>query len=343
MFRPMKYHVITLVFFVFLFASCSNVGPELPDDDDVEVIENPDPLSMWNESPTKTAIVEFVEEVTEEGSESFVPVSDRIAVFDNDGTLWCEQPLYFQMVFGLKRALEEAKNDPALASREPFKSLIAGDLAGAFKGGKKALTEMMMVQHANLTTDEFEAAVAEWLAEAKHPRFDVAYDQLTYSPMVELLLYLRDNEFKTFIVSGGGIDFIRTFSADAYGIEPPQVVGSSLKVEYRTDDNGEPYLYKLPELFFIDDGPGKPVGIHYNIGQRPIAAFGNSDGDYEMLEWVTSQSGPSLGAFVHHTDSIREYAYDREGHIGVLNKGLDDAKSKGWLLIDIKDDWKEVF
>ncbi len=335
--------IVSLVVAMFLIAACNNVGPELPDDDDVEVIANPDPLSLWNDSPTKTAILDFVESVSDEGSIDFVPQEDRIAVFDNDGTLWCEMPLYFQLLFGIDLAIEEAKKNPALASREPFKSLMAGDLAGALKGGESAMIEIIMVSHSGLTVEQFDDAVERWLATARHPRFEELYNQLTFSPMVELLLYMREKGFQTFIVSGGGIDFVRQFSESAYGIPTNQVIGSSVKKEFQYDDDGIGRIYRLPEIFFVDDKAGKPVGIHHHIGRRPIAAFGNSDGDYEMIDWVTSGSGPSLGAFVHHTDSIREYAYDREGHIGVLNRGLDDAKDRGWIVIDMAKDWKKVF
>ena len=330
--------IITLV-----FIACDNYRPELPADEDVIVNDYPDPLALWNDTPPKTRIVDFIDRVTDPNGQDYVAASDRIAVFDNDGTLWCEQPMYIQLAFAIERATEIAGSDPDLASVEPFRSLLSGDIGGALEGGERSLMEILMVSHANNTTDEFRDEISSWFETARHPRFEMQYNALTYAPMLELLLYLRENEFKTFIVTGGGIDFVRAISETEYGIPPEYVVGSSLKTEYLYQDDGIPVIMRRGELFFVDDKAGKPVGIHHHIGKRPILAFGNSDGDYEMIEWVSSGTGPRLGAFVHHTDSIREYAYDREGHIGVLNRGLDDATDKGWLIIDMKKDWKEIF
>lgn len=301
-----------------------------------------DPLPSWNDGATRQAIVDFVESVTTQGGPDFVAESDRIAVFDNDGTLWAEQPAYFQLLFALDRVKALAPEHPEWKDQEPFASLLTGDVKAALAGGEHAVGEIVMATHSGMTTDAFAAAVAEWLATAKHPTKDRLYTTMAYQPMLELLAYLRDNGFKTFIVSGGGIDFIRVFSDGLYGIPTEQVVGSSGKLKFEIVD-GAPELMKLPELDFVDDGPGKPVGIQMHIGRKPIAAFGNSDGDLQMLQYTCIPEGPSFCLYVHHTDAEREWAYDRDSHIGRLDKGLDEAAARGWTVVDMKTDWAQVF
>jgi phosphoglycolate phosphatase-like HAD superfamily hydrolase len=301
-----------------------------------------DPLPSWNDGPSKKSILEFVAKVTKEGSPDFVPPAERIATFDNDGTLWAEQPMYFQFLFALDRVKALAPQHPEWKDKEPFASLLKGDLKGALAGGDKALLEIVMATHAGMTTDEFEKLVADWIATAKHPKTGKLYTEMAYQPMVELLAYLRANGFKTFIVSGGGIEFMRAFAEKVYGIPPEQVIGSTGKQKFELRD-GKPVLVKLPAMDFIDDKEGKPIAIQKHIGRRPVAAFGNSDGDLQMLQWTAAGAGPRLCLYVHHTDAEREWAYDRESHIGRLDKGLDEAKSRGWTIASMKDDWKRVF
>lgn len=301
-----------------------------------------DPLPSWNDTGTKKVIVNFVERVTKKDSPDFVPVEDRIATFDNDGTLWAEQPMYFQLAFAIDRVKALAPQHPEWKDKEPFASLLKGDVKGALAGGEQAMVEIVMATHAGMTTEEFEKIVKDWLATAKHPKFKRPYTDLVYQLMVELLAYLRANGFKTYIVSGGGIEFMRPWTEKAYGIPPEQVIGSSIKTKYELRD-GKPVLVRLPEINFIDDKSGKPIGIHQHIGRRPLAAFGNSDGDFEMLEWTTSVKGPRFGLIVHHTDADREWAYDRESHVGRLSKALDEAPKRGWVVVDMKRDWSRVF
>jgi phosphoglycolate phosphatase-like HAD superfamily hydrolase len=301
-----------------------------------------DPLPSWNDTAPKRAIVAFVEKVTKEGSPDFVPGPERIATFDNDGTLWCEQPNYVQGFFAIDRLKALAPQHPDWKEKEPFASLLKGDLEAALASGTKALDQIVMATHAGMTTDEFEEIVAQWLATARHPRFSRPYPELVYQPMLELLVYLRSKGFKTFIVSGGGVEFMRVFAEKTYGVPPEQVVGSSIKEKFEPRD-GKPVIVRLPAIDFIDDGPGKPVGIAKFIGRRPIMAFGNSDGDLQMLEYTTGSGGARFGLIVHHTDPDREYAYDRKSAIGRLDKALDEAANKGWTVVSMKDDWKEVF
>jgi phosphoglycolate phosphatase-like HAD superfamily hydrolase len=301
-----------------------------------------DELPSWNDGAAKRAIVEFVARVTTDGGPDFVPVAERIATFDNDGTLWCEQPMYFQLAFALDRVRAIAPQHPEWKDKEPFKSVLAGDLKSVLAGGEQSAAAVVMATHAGMTTDEFAAAVREWLRTARHPRFNRPYNECVYQPMLELLAYLRAHGFKTFIVSGGGVEFMRAWAEDAYGILREQVVGSSGKLKYELRD-GKPAIVKLPEMDFIDDKAGKPVGIQTFIGRRPILAFGNSDGDFEMLEWTTAGGGPRLGLLVHHTDAEREYAYDRDSHIGQLKRGLDEAAKRGWIVVDMKQDWNTIF
>ena len=300
------------------------------------------PLASWNDGPAKAAITSFVARVTTEGGPDFVPVADRIAVFDNDGTLWAEQPMYFQLAFALDRVKALAPQHPEWKTQEPFRPLLAGDVKGFLGGGEHALVAAMAASHAGITTDAFTANVREWIHSARHPNTSRSYTDMVYQPMIELLAYLRANGFKTFIVSGGGVEFIRCFADSVYGIPPEQVIGSQGKLKYEPHD-GRPALTKLPEVQFVDDGPGKPAGIQTFIGRRPIAAFGNSDGDLQMLEWTMAGRGPRFALIVHHTDADREWAYDRTSPIGKLDKALDAAGAGGWTVVDMKTDWNRIF
>jgi hypothetical protein len=301
-----------------------------------------DQLPSWQDTSTKENIIAFVARVTDSASEDFVAPSDRIAVFDNDGTLWSEQPMYFQLAFALDRVKALAPQHPEWKTQQPFKAALEGDLHALAASGEKGLLELVMATHGNTSTDEFSAIVTEWLATAQHPKFKRPYTDMVFQPMLELLAYLRANGFKTFIVSGGGIEFMRPWTERVYGIPPEQVIGSSIKTKYELRDD-QPVLLRLPEIDFIDDKAGKPVGINTFIGKRPIAAFGNSDGDFEMLEWTTSGPGPRLGVLLHHDDAEREYAYDRKSPFGKLDRGLDEAGKRGWTVINMKEDWKVVY
>jgi phosphoglycolate phosphatase-like HAD superfamily hydrolase len=301
-----------------------------------------DPLPSWNEGPVKKTITDYVSGVTTEGSPDFVPPAERIAVFDNDGTLWAEQPIYFQVQFALDRVKALTPKHPEWKEKQPFKPLLAGDMKGFTAGGAKALAEVMAVSHSGMTTEEFEAIVKDWLATAKHPRFKRLYTEVVYQPMLELLDYLRANGFKTFIVSGGGVEFMRAWVEKVYGIPPEQVVGSMGKQKFELRD-GKPVLLKLPAVDFVDDKEGKPIGIQKFIGRRPILTFGNSDGDHQMLQWTAAGAGARFMGLVHHTDAEREWAYDRTSPIGKLDKALDEALAKHWTVVDMKTDWKRVF
>jgi len=301
-----------------------------------------DPLSSWNDGTAKQAIVDFVAKVSEPGSSDFVPSAERIAVFDNDGTLWAEQPLYVQLLFAFDRIKALAPDNPGWKNTQPFKAVLEDDLETVLSGGEHALLELIMATHAGMTISEFSAIASAWLSTAKHPVSGHLYTDMVYQPMLDLLAYLRANGFKTYITSGGGIELIRVFAEDVYGIPPEQVIGSSLKVQYEYRD-GDPALVRLPEISFVDDKEGKPVAINHHIGRRPIAAFGNSDGDLQMLQWTCAADGARLCVYVHHTDEKREWAYDRESHIGRLDKGLDQAESDGWTVVDMKHDWNVIF
>jgi hypothetical protein len=301
-----------------------------------------DPLPSWNEGQAKRAIVDFVQRVTTGGGADFVSVPERIAVFDNDGTLWIEQPMYVQLAFALDRVKALAPKRPDWKDKQPFKAALEGDLKTIAAGGEHALLELVMATHAGMTTDEFAQVVKDWLVTAKHPLFNRTYTDLVYQPMLELLAYLRANGFKTCIVSGGGIEFMRPWTEKVYGIPPEQVIGSSIKTRFELND-GKPVLVRLPEINFIDDKAGKPVGIHMHIGRKPIAAFGNSDGDLQMLQWTTAGSGARFGLVVRHTDAEREYVYDRQSSIGRLDKALDEAERRGWTVVDMMRDWKVIF
>jgi phosphoserine phosphatase len=301
-----------------------------------------DPLPSWNDTAPKKEIVAFVEKVTKQGSPEFVAPAQRIAVFDNDGTLWSEQPMYVQAMFMVDRIRQLAPQHPEWTTRAPFASVLTGDVRDALAGGEHALLEMAMATHAGTTTEEFEQIVVNWIATARHPKTGRLYTEMVYQPMLELLAYLRGNGFKTFIVSGGGIEFMRPWSERVYGIPPEQVIGSSIKTQFEVRD-GKPVLVRLPEINFIDDKAGKPVGIQMSIGRRPIAAFGNSDGDLEMLQWTAAGPAARFCLYVHHTDAEREWAYDRESDIGRLDQGLTEAKARGWTVVSMKDDWKTIY
>jgi phosphoglycolate phosphatase-like HAD superfamily hydrolase len=301
-----------------------------------------DPLPSWNDTPAKKAIAAFVESATTPDAAGFIPPAERIAVFDNDGTLWSEQPMYSQAFFLFDRIRALAPQHPEWNDQEPFASVIKGDLKSALAGGEKALLEMAMATHAGITTDEFEEMVSEWIATARHPQTDRPFTEMVYQPMLELLEHLRSNGFKVFIVSGGGIEFMRPWAEAVYGIPPEQVIGSSIKTAYEVR-HGKPVIVKLPELNFIDDKAGKPAAIQHHIGRRPVFAAGNSDGDFEMLEWTTAGDGVRLALLVHHDDAEREWSYDRESHIGKLDKGLDEGRKRGWTIVSMKDDWKTIF
>jgi phosphoglycolate phosphatase-like HAD superfamily hydrolase len=301
----------------------------------------PDPLPSWNESTSKKAIRGFVGRVTTKGGPDFVPAAERIAVFDNDGTLWSEQPMYFQVLFAFDRLRELAPKHPEWKDQPPFKGVLEGDMKAVAASGEKGIVQIMAVTHAGTTTEEFAGIVSDWIAKARHPTTKKPYTEMVYQPMLEVLSYLRANGFKTFITSGGGIEFMRPWVERVYGIPPEQVVGSRAKMKYEVR-NGTPVLARLAEIDLIDDGPGKPVGIQQVIGRRPIMAFGNSDGDFQMLEWTTGAKGPRLGLIVHHTDDKREWKYDRGSHIGKLERGLDEASKRGWVLVDMKQDWKVI-
>jgi phosphoglycolate phosphatase-like HAD superfamily hydrolase len=302
-----------------------------------------DTLPSWNDGAAKKAILDFVSRTTTSGAADFVPVPERIAVFDNDGTLWTEQPVYFQFAFAIDRVKQLAPQHPEWKESEPFRSVLAGDMASLAASGQKGLLEIVAATHSGLTTEEFTKAVDEWIATARHPRFDRPYTDLIYQPMLELLSLLRANHFKTFIVSGGGIEFMRPWTERIYGIPPEQVVGSSGITKFQMKPDGEPVLLKEPAVEFIDDGPGKPVGINRFIGRRPVFAFGNSDGDQQMLEWTAAGRGQRFKGIVHHTDAAREFAYDRQSHIGRLDKALDEALRRKWTIVDMKADWKVIY
>jgi hypothetical protein len=300
-----------------------------------------DPLPSWNEGASKKSIIDFVTKTTKKGSPDFIPVTDRIACFDNDGTLWSEQPLYFQLAFALNQVKAQAPEHPEWKTTQPFQALLEGDLKTAFSGGAKSILEVMSATHSGVTTDQFEKTVNQWITTAKHPKTGKLYTEMVYQPMVELLNYLRANGYKTFIVSGGGVDFMRAWAEKAYGISPDQVVGSSGKVKYELVE-GKPVLTKLPELNFFDDKEGKPVGIHQYIGKRPVFTAGNSDGDYAMLQWTSTGSGPRFGMIVDHTDAAREWNYHKSP-MGLLEKGIEDAPKYNWVIVSMKDDWNKIY
>jgi hypothetical protein len=308
----------------------------------LSVAQADEALRSWRAGAPKMAITNFVSRVTQAGGADFVAPEDRIAVFDNDGTLWCEQPVYVQLAFTLDRLRALAPSHPEWLTREPFKSALAGNLAAVAAGGEGAVAQLLAVTHAGMSTDEFDKIVTDWLTTAQHPKFHRPYTELVYQPMLELLAYLRANGFRTYIVSGGGVDFIRPWAERVYDVPPDQVIGSTIKLSYKLV-NGTPTLMREAGIDFVDDKTGKPIGIYKAIGRKPIAAFGNSDGDFQMLDWVTTGSGLRLGMIVHHTDAEREYAYDRKSAMGRLDKALDAAVSHHWMLIDMRQDWTQIF
>lgn len=300
------------------------------------------PLPSWNDGPAKSSITSFVSRTTTPGSPDFVRPNDRIAVFDNDGTLWCEQPFYFQLFFALDRIKALAPQHPEWKTQEPYKFVLDNDTKALMAAGEKALLEIVAATHSGMSPDEFNAIVKDWLKTARHPKYNRPYNECVYQPMLELLTYLRANGYKTFIVSGGGVEFMRAFAEATYGIPPEQVIGSSGVVKFELKD-GKPALIKDPKVEFIDDGPGKPVAINHIIGRRPVFAAGNSDGDLQMLQYTAAGIGPRFALYVHHTDDVREVAYDRTSPIGKLDKGLDEAAARGWTVVSMKDDWKTIF
>jgi phosphoglycolate phosphatase-like HAD superfamily hydrolase len=302
-----------------------------------------DPLPSWNDGATKKSITDFVARATTQGGADFVPPAERIATFDNDGTLWAEQPVYFQVAFAFDRVKVLAPQHPEWKTQQPFKALLGKDMKASAAAGEKAVLQLIEATHTGMTVEEFHKLVLDWTATARHPRFNRPYTELVYQPMLELLAYLRANGFKTFIVSGGGVEFMRPWVEKVYGIPPEQVVGSSGVVKLQIGADGKPVLMKLAKVEFIDDGPGKPAGINRFIGRRPVFAFGNSDGDLQMLQWTVANAGARFMGIVHHTDAEREYAYDRQSHVGKLDKALDEGLAKGWTIVDMKRDWNKVF
>jgi phosphoserine phosphatase len=330
MFTPRKARVrsaITLLLFICLLPSARAQN---------------DPLPSWNNTTPRQTIIDFVRRVTRQGSPDFVPVDQRIAAFDNDGTLWVEQPMYTELAFVLQRIHQLAPKHPTWKATQPFKGVLEGDIKAVAASGDKGAMQLLAAAETNMSVDEFHKIVLDWLATAQHPRFKRPYTQCVYQPMLELLTYLRANGFKTFIVSGGSVEFMRPWTEQVYGVPPEQVVGTTVKTKFETL-NGQADLLRLPEVTFVDDKEGKPVGISTNIGRRPIAAFGNSDGDLQMLQYTTAGPGPRLALLVHHTDAAREYAYDRKSSMGRLDKALDEAEAKGWIVVDMKNDWKTIF
>jgi len=331
MIKQRKYFIAFAVIFLITLNGCACTA-----------VSKKDPLPSWNEGAAKVNIIEFVQDVTDKSSVDYVPPAERIATFDNDGTLWSERPVYFQLLFAIDRARQLSAQHPERGIAEPLKTVLEDGLQALPALDEKSLVQLVMATHANTTTEEFSQIVKDWLATARHPRFKRPYTELVFQPMLELLVYLRANEFKTFIISGGGIEFMRPWVEQVYGIPPEQVVGSSIKTKLEMRD-GKPVLLRLPEINFIDDKEGKPVGINQHIGRRPIAAFGNSDGDLQMLQWTAAGAGKRFMMLVQHTDELREYAYDRDSHIGKLDKALDAAQQNDWTVVDMKKDWKVVY
>jgi hypothetical protein len=328
---------LTLLFLYLAIVSCNSGSTSQGN-----VSDDDDPLQSWNETSTKEAIVEFIERSVDESGPYFIPENERVAVFDNDGTLWSEQPYYFQLQFAIDRIKQLAPEHPEWNDTQPFKAVLEDDLEHVMESGVQGLLQLVMGSHAGMDNREFNAIVSEWIRTARHPQTGKLYKEMVFQPMLELLEYFRASDFKTYIVSGGGIDFMRPWTEEVYGIPPEQVIGSSIKKRYGIID-GEPAIMRLPEMDFIDDKEGKPLGIDKFIGKRPVAAFGNSDGDLQMLQWTAAGDGNRLMVYIHHTDSVREWAYDRDSHIGKLDKGLDEAMEKGWLVVDMADDWKMVY
>jgi len=327
--------ITSLILFIFFTLTSCNQKSKLE-------INETDPLPSWNEVESKKEIVAYVNDVTNTESENFIPIKERIATFDNDGNLWSEQPAYFQLFFAIDRVKAMAIDHPEWKDQQPFKAVLEDDMEELKKQGEHGLIQLVMATHAGNTTEEFKAYVKDWIATTKHPTKNVSYDKLVYQPMLELLQYLRANDFKTYIVSGGGVDFMRAFVTEIYGIPEEQILGSRIKTKFEYN-NGNPKIVRVAELDFIDDKDGKPLNIQKIIGKKPVFSSGNSDGDLQMMQWTASNKYKSFMLYVHHTDSIREWAYDRNSHIGKLDKGLDQANKDGWTVIDMENDWKVIY
>ena len=338
--RYLKHTILVTVFFSLIFISCETSKKENQNTQSETTETNP--LPSWNDVTSKSNIIAYVSDVTNSESKNFIPVKDRIATFDNDGNLWSEQPAYFQLFFTIDKIKSMAATHPEWKTEQPFKAVLDNDMAELGKQGERGLLQLLMVTHAGNTTEEFNSDVREWVKTAKHPTKNVTYDKLVFQPMLELLQYLKDNDFKIYIVSGGGVDFMRTFLPEIYGIPEEQIIGSRIKTEFDYN-NGHPVIRRLPELEFIDDKDGKPLNIQKIIGKKPVFSSGNSDGDLQMMQWAASNKYKSFMLYVHHTDPDREWAYDRNSHIGRLDKGLDQAQKDGWTVIDMKKDWKVIY
>jgi len=336
-----NFYYLVLVSFIFLTSNCKEESKESSISQTVEAIVL-DPLPSWNDVQSKNDIVDYVKNVTNSNSVDFIPIADRIATFDNDGNLWSEQPAYFQLFFAIDRVKAMAADHPEWKETQPFKAVLENDMTALAKQGEHGLLQLVMATHAGNTTEAFDKDVKEWIETAKHPTKNVTYDQLVYQPMLELLQYLRANDFKTYVVSGGGVDFMRAFVTEIYGIPEEQIIGSRIKTAFDYND-GNPVIKRLPALDFIDDKDGKPLNIQKIIGKKPVFSSGNSDGDLQMMQWTASNKYKSFMLYVHHTDSEREWAYDRDSHIGKLDKGLDQALKDGWTVIDMKNDWKIIY
>ena len=336
-----KNSILWILSILFFTVACKNENTptEISKEKDVHKV---DPLPSWNDVASKDNILNYVNDVTNSNSEHFIPLKDRIATFDNDGTLWSEQPAYFQLFFAIDRLKQMASDHPEWKKEQPFKAVLENDMESLKKEGEHGLIQLVMATHAGNTTEEFAADVKSWIATAKHPTKKVSYDKLVYQPMLELLHYLRANNFKIYIVSGGGVDFMRAFVTEIYGIPKEQIIGSTIKTEF-SYNNGDPQIKRLAALDFIDDKEGKPLNIQKIIGKKPVFAAGNSDGDLQMLQWTDSNTYKNFQLYVHHTDADREWAYGRESHIGKLDKGLDEANEKGWTVIDMKNDWSVIY
>ena len=335
--KHLKNTSLVIIFFSLIFMSCETQKEESSNN-----LTKTDPLPSWNDVTSKNNIITYVNEVTNPENKTFIPIKDRIATFDNDGNLWSEQPAYFQLFFAIDRVKEIAVNHPEWKDEQPFKSVLEDDMEALKQQGEHGLVQLLMASHVGNTTEEFDAIVKDWVATAKHPTKKVGYDKLVYQPMLELLQYLRANNFKTYIVSGGGVDFMRAFVSPIYGIPSEQIIGSRFKTEFDYN-NGNPVIKRLPELDFNNDKEGKPLNIQKIIGKKPVFSSGNSDGDLQMMQWTASNEYKSFMLYVHHTDSIREWAYDRNSHIGKFDKGLDQALNDGWTVIDMEKDWKVIY
>jgi len=337
-----KFSSFFLIIFISLLSCKQETVKENKIEDVKSEISKKDPLPSWNDTSPKKEIMAFVNSATDKNHPNFIPIKDRIATFDNDGNLWSEQPAYFQLFFAIDRVKEMAKDHPEWKNKQPFKAVLENDMKALAKGGEEALIKLVMATHSGNTTEEFDKDVKDWIRTAKHPTKNVTYDKLVFQPMLELLHYLRENDFKTYIVSGGGVDFMRAFVTEIYGIPEEQILGSRIKTEFDYND-GHPVIKRLPAIDFIDDKEGKPLNIQKIIGKKPVFSSGNSDGDLAMMQWTASNKYKSFMLYVHHTDEVREWAYDRDSHIGGLDKGLDQALKDGWTVIDMKNDWKVIY